>query len=318
MKLPNLSTKMGYTLLGSLAVGISLFGLSPTAKAVTVNRGTDYLSTPSGGANFNFGGSIGSVTFSGLPIGTPTATPPDGGFLGIADTVVNRLDSTIAPYRPTLPTADLISGTLPSANITRIQIVGLSLAAIGNYAGKVFVGLDPSKVSGGEMAIAHGNTGDVGGIWSSYFGINGIAVIANAGITLAPQGTDYVRSLISECGISTSYTCLSFSKGFGDFERDIQLDGGTIGHIAGTGASFKAEDEPWAHEPLIDQFQGENLVQPGLEQNFYLTGTVNHDAGDGNHTVTPVPGPLPILGGAAAFSFSRRLKRRIRAAVKAS
>lgn len=316
---PNLLSR---SLIGAVGLGVALLGLPQSAKAVNVNRGTDYLVTPSGGALFNFvdtqlGEGVVTVTFGGLAIGTPLTpptppTPPDGGFLGLADTVINRLDDVGAPYLSTLPVTDLINGTLPVNNVTPIQIVGLSLQGTGNYEGKIFVGLDPTQVSGGEMAIAHNQTDDTGGIWTSYFGIHGMAVVANDGVTLTPptgnDGNNYVRELISQCNTASSYTCFSFSKGFGDFTRTITLDGGSVGNEADTGFSFKVSNESWSHDPSLGQLQGDNLVAPepapGLEQNFYLTGEAIHDAGDGTiHTVTPVPEPLTILGSLAALGF---------------
>jgi hypothetical protein len=308
MKTSILIKALNCSVLAPLAVGVVL-GLMPSAKAVTVNEGTDYLVTPSGGAKYIFPSPIGLVNFSGLPI---------GGVYGAADTVVNRLVSTTAPSLPTLPVGNLISGALPPANVTPIQIVKLSLAAEGPYAGKIFAGLDPSKVSGGEMAIAHGATGDVGGIWSSYFGINGMAVIANAGVTLTPSGHDYVSELISLCSTATDYTCVPFEKGFADFLRTINLNGGSVGPVAGTGASFKADDEPWTHLPTLGQISGPNLVSLD-EPNFYLVNPAFHDSGDGTiHNVEAfVPGPLPIVGVSTAYAFARRLRRRCRQAMKA-
>ena len=291
------SFMLGRSIIGAVGLGVALLGLPQSAKAFTVNRGTDYLVTPTNGAKFYFNDLGRFVSFEGLAIGTPTATSPDGGFLGAADTVVNRLDDVEAPYLPTLPVTappedpnlpNLIDGTLPANNVTSIQIVGLSLQGTGSDAGKIFVGLDPAKVSGGKMAIAHNQTNDIGGIWSSYFDINGIAVVANDGVTLTPTGNDYVHNLIVDCGNAKGYECIPFSKGV-----------------------FQASDEPWSHDPSSGQFQGDNLVAPGLEQNFYLTGAVIHDAGGGIiHTVDAVPEPLTILGALTAFGFGAAFKKK--------
>jgi hypothetical protein len=291
MERHELSQKIGQTLLGSLSVGIALCGLSPSAKALTVNRGTDYLITPSGGAVFNFvdpslGPNPFPVTFKGLPIGTPTDTPPNGGFLGQADTVVNRV-STVTPD------AD--------GEVTAIEIVGLSLQSVSPVNGfDVFAGLQkyyPIGLGGGTLSTGSMTIFDSGlpngKKWNSTFNIFGVAIIAPTG-TLTPTGTDFVKGLIEGCP-GASYQCLLFDKG-----------------------PFVATSEPWSETASLGQFEGENLVQPWLEQNFFLTGTVIHDAGDGTiHTVTPVPGPLPVLGIGAAFSFSRRLRKKLRIAVKA-
>lgn len=290
MKISNLIKAFSRALFTPLALGIAL-GLTQPGNAATVNKGTDYLITPTGGGTYDFGGSIGFVSFSGLPI---------GGASGIADTIVNRLDSITAPYLPTLPVNDLINGTLPLANVTPIQIVGLSLAAEGPYQGKIFVGLDPTMTSTGKMAIAHAQTGDDGGIWSSYFNINGIAIVANTGETLTPSGDDYIKGLISKCGTGLlNYTCHPFSKGL-----------------------FVAEDEPWSHQSYPNHIIGQNLVSSD-PTNFYLSNCLVHVAPGSTHGVSPfsticVPSPLPILGASTAYGFARRLRKRCREAVKVS
>jgi hypothetical protein len=190
----------------------------------------------------------------------------------------------------------------PAGGATPLEIVGLSLQSVSPVSGfDVFAGLQkyyPIGLGGGALSTGSMTIFDSGlpngKTWSSTFNIFGVAIIAPAG-TLTPTGTDFVKGLIEGCP-SASYQCLLFDKGL-----------------------FVATSEPWSETASGGQLQGENLVEPGLDQNFFLTGAVIHDAGDGTiHIVDDVPGPLPILGGAAAFSFSRRLKRKVREAVKAS
>jgi len=280
---PNLLSR---SLIGAVGLGVALLGLPQSASSSTlVNRGTDYLVTPSGGAVFNFvdplpGAGVVTVNFGGLAIGTPTATPPDGGYLGIADTVVNRLDDVDAT---------------PTGNKTSLEIVGLSLKSVApvtingaNY--DVFAGLQKylnGTTSTGEMTIR--DTGGANGkTWDSSFTINGVAIVAAAG-TLIPTGTDYVKGLIQGCGTATNYQCILFDKG-----------------------PFVATNEPWSDVPSLGQLEGANLVQPGLAQNFYLTGPAIHDAGDGIiHTVQPQPVPEPtILGSLAALGFGAALQKK--------
>lgn len=290
LKFPDLSKTLGHTLLGSLGLGIALCGLSQSAKAVIVNRGTDYVITPSGGAVYNFvdpllGPNPLTVSFKGLAIGTPTDTAPNGGLLGFADTVVNRyLDVNATPGGETTP----------------LEIVGLSLQSVNPVHGfDVFAGLqkyrypgDPTKKTTGSMTIRD-TGGPDGKSWDSKFKIFGVAIIAPTG-TLIPTGTDFVKGLIEGCP-NASYQCLDFEKG-----------------------DFIATSEPWSETANLGQVQGENLVQLGLKQNFYMTAEVIHDAGDGTiHTIKPVPGPLPILSIGVAFSFSRRLRKKLRTAAKA-
>jgi hypothetical protein len=284
---PNLLSR---SLIGAVGLGVALLGLPQSAKAFTVNRGTDYVVTPSEGAVFNFvdplpGAGTVTVKFGGLAIGTPTATSPDGGYLGKADTVINRLDDV-----------DLTNAT---SGITDLEIVGLSLQSVApvtingaNY--DVFAGLQKylnGTTSTGEMTIR--DTGGANGkTWDSSFTINGVAIVAAAG-TLTPTGTDYVKGLIEGCTTATNYQCLLFDKGpFVAIHTPIH-------------------PLPWSDVPSLGQFQGDNLVVPGLEQNFYLTGTAIHDAGGGTiHTVVSVPEPLTILGALTAFGFGAAFKRK--------
>jgi hypothetical protein len=285
---PNLLSR---SLIGAVGLGVALLGLPQSAKAFTVNQGTDYLVTPSGGAVFNFvdplpGAGTVTVNFGGLAIGTPTPQPnppnppnPDGGFLGKADTVVNRLDNVSE-----------------SGGTTPIEIVGLSLQSVNpvsingaNY--DVFAGLQKyynGTTSTGTMTIRHENSDSAPtqGTWDSSFTIKGVAIVATAG-TLIPTGTDYVKGLIQGCTTATNYQCLLFSKG-----------------------PFEATNEPWTSS---GEDEGVNLVQPGLKQNFFISKTqpVIHDAGGGViHTVVGVPEPLTILGSLTAFGFGAAFKRK--------
>lgn len=290
---PNLLSR---SLIGAVGLGVALLGLPQSAKAFTVNRGTDYVVTPSEGAVFNFvdplpGAGTVTVKFGGLAIGTPTATPPDGSYLGIADTVINRLGNVDAT---------------PTGGTTLLEIVGLSLQSvapvtIGGAKYDVFAGLQkyfsidddndpatpdiPGKSSTGTMTIR--DTGGANGkTWDSSFTINGVAIVAAAG-TLIPTGTDYVKGLIQGCTTAKNYQCLLFSKG-----------------------PFEATNEPWTSS---GEDEGANLVQPGLKQNFFISKTqpVIHDAGDGTiHTVVSVPEPLTILGSLTAFGFGAAFKRK--------
>jgi hypothetical protein len=55
-------------------------------------------------------------------------------------------------------------------------------------------------------------------------------------------------------------------------------------------------------------------------RNSYISGDVSGSSFDSDGVITfeevPVPGPLPILGGSVAISFSRKLRRRLRLAKK--
>lgn len=93
--------------------------------------------------------------------------------------------------------------------------------------------------------------------WSSSFTIHGVLVQAPLGTD--PIGNDFVKDLIqTKCG-TLGNTCTNFIKG-----------------------PFLATNEPYTLTPNPEVITGANLVQPGLDQNFYMTGLVIHDAGDGS------------------------------------
>lgn len=114
-------------------IALSLIGAAvafvpkPANAFVPINRGTDYVVTPIGGAKIFFNGKLES--FTGLPIGTPTATSPDGGYSGSADTVINQL-----------------SDVSVAGNSTPLEIVGLSLRGTNP---NLYVGLQKYLPGGG-------------------------------------------------------------------------------------------------------------------------------------------------------------------------
>ena len=60
-----------------------------------------------------------------------------------------------------------------------------------------------------------------------------------------------------------------------------------------------------------------------LVRGVYASGSSIYAATNGGLSIaqlpsTPVPGPLPVAGAAAAFGFSRKLRRRLRAAASTS
>ena len=318
--------------LTAFGFGVILAGFSAApAQALVANSGTDYLTTPTGGAKFVFdpppvGGDTFVIPYSGLPIlTTPSNGAPNGGFSGLADTVVNRKQSVTAS---------------PAGDVTDIEVVGLSLfaknvslpspfggpydsvAGLQKYYGNTS-GRGPTSV--GTMIIR----GDVDGnptTWDSIFTVKAIAFFSapgSLGLPIDPyadpatHAPDLVRTIIgdimTDIPVDTSmpYACMS-------------------GTIDGTcllfDKEFNAKNIKWQTTPRPSQLLGDNLViefpnLTPLNQNFFISDQVPHDTGDGTiHTVDPAsaPGPLPILGLGAAFSFSRRLRRKCRTAAKSA
>jgi hypothetical protein len=273
------------------------------------------------------------------PNGTPSISSPpnpDGGYaqwFGKADTVVNRLDAVNAAG---------------DGGSTRLNIVGLSLYAtdvfgsmdsvvgLQRYYGD-FVNhpLNPLQwgqgpQSTGTMTIRAASAPDpdgvVTGLWDSQFTIKAVAFFAPKGTLLQGdpfnplefnEPPDHVRTIVS-----------NISTPMGPIGELYACESGTIlGQCLLIENTFSAVNEAWKSVPFLDTIQGENLV-PEIDSmdpitmdplnykpmNFYTLGEVKHIAGGGtiHIVVDDVPGPLPILGVASAFSFSRRLRRNSR------
>jgi hypothetical protein len=301
--------------LATFGFGVILVGFSVApAQALTANSGTDYLMTPSGGATFVFrppGGSPVAIPYSGLRIGTPTPNgSPNGGDDGRADTVVNRLDT--------------VTGT----GTTRLKIVGLSLFAnnvLGSYDSVAGLQEYYGTSQGNPLTLPVESLGTMAintttKKWDSLFTVKAAAFFAAPGFVNFSQ-PDVVRNIIqniktsggtpgslydceSAYGGSILGKCLLFEKTF---------------HTAGYHGlpDSSALTENYSSTPIPGQLLGDNLVS-ALPQNFFISAPVNHDAGDGTiHDIVPTPAPLPILGAGAAFSFSRRLRKKLRTAAKA-
>jgi len=328
--------------LTTFGFGVILAGFSAApVQALTANSGTDYLVTPAGGAKFVFdpppvGGDTFVIPYSGLPILTPTLNgSPNGGYSGLADTVVNRLDTVTA-------TTD--------GGETKIEVVGLSLfaknvslpspfggpydtvAGLQKYYSKsglksegtmTIKDLDPNNLHP-PLPSFPTPPGEL--VWGSDFTVNAIAFFAAPGTLGLPSNpyadpathsADLVRNIIGD--IMTDIP--------GDTSMPYACQSGPIsGYCLLFKKRFLASNQPWQTTPILGQLLGDNLViEPPnilpLNQNFFISDKVPHDAGDGTiHTVDPalVPGPLPILGLGAAFSFSRRLRRKCRTAAKSA
>lgn len=279
---------LGSGLVSSLSAGVVLCGLSPSAKAFMVNAGTDYLITPAGGTSATITNpvtGIGTITINlkGLPIGSQTTPLPNGGYSGLADTVINR---------------DLDVNVTPAGEQTPIEIVGLSLRSIApiNIGGNdydAFVGLQkyyPASLGGGALSTGSmtiRDTGLPGGkTWDSNFVLRDVVVLAPTG-TLTPTENDFVRSLIEGCGVATNYACVASDP--------ITL-----------ATSQSAE---WSDNTSTGPLRGLNLVTPGVPQNFYPTGTALFTSPTKNHGPRSAPAPLAILGVPTVFASLGRLKK---------
>ncbi len=151
-----------------LALSVVLLAAAgSSALAVNIPAGYDLLSTDPG-TYFNFGGNIGFVNFTGLPI--------DPSLYGTADTIIDRKQATDFPDFGDQPyNGDPKTGT---DDTIPIEMIGLSLTStapvfIGDSFFDVWVTLDPNFHSDGFMHIQHqwNDAGDYQGTFDSSFTI---------------------------------------------------------------------------------------------------------------------------------------------------
>ena len=341
MKPSAFSGVLGNSLTTSLSAIMLLGAMLPSAKAGTiVNPGTDYLRTPAGGSLFCAipGANPGDpcalqLSFSGLPIGTPTSNSPDGGYAGQADTVVNRT-SAVDPMASSTNPITMLADT---GGTTPIEIIGLSLIGdtpvpLSGISGmpdgtlyNYYAGLQkyyPTALRGGALSEGQMFIGDDGNkTWDSVFDIKGVTFFVPTSAPITSIGADFVRTAIEHFTTDVSGATAPVACGNTVYAAIKACSFFTAG-------SFKALNYPWNYIPLPDQILGADLVGAN-DNNFYLTadpitddGLVNHQAPNHNHKVVPrlapTPTPLPILGASTALAFARRLRKRCREAVKPS
>jgi hypothetical protein len=125
------------SILGIVGLGaIAFVGVPESAKAASIWRGSDYLTTPVNGASYDFGPGIGQVFFTGLPVGP-----------GLTDTIIQRKQDCVLP-------------TIGSSCTIPIEMTQLSLKTsapvnVGDFNYDVKVTLDPNNASTGNMTIKH-------------------------------------------------------------------------------------------------------------------------------------------------------------------
>jgi hypothetical protein len=267
--------KASRQLVVTLVIGAAVASTPTSAKAFSVYQGTDYLATPSGSvytASLPGGGSI-TIPVKGLSIGSPTATSPDGGSLGLADTVVNRLD-----------TVSSFPGT------TNIEVVGLSLTSEspvvipGFGLADIFIGLDPVNTSNGSITYVDDRN------FNAQFSLYEKTVVAPAG-ALIPTGTNFIKNLIANCSTSSSYSCIATGVptqllGSGEWQSTPGP-----GYLVGTN--------------LVDPALPANFFLAGK----FTFRTSIGDPNPKTHGVIPTPAPLPLLGVAAILSRVKRIRK---------
>jgi hypothetical protein len=114
--------------------------------------------------------------------------------------------------------------------------------------------------------------------------------------------------------LALTFTTRTTANGLGsNVVNGVYASGSTIYAATGGGLSVSSNNgTSWTNYTTANGL-GNNLVN-----GVYASGSTIYAATQGGLSVAEVPGPLPVLGAAAAFGYSRRLRSRLRAASCAS
>jgi hypothetical protein len=94
----------------------------------------------------------------------------------------------------------------------------------------------------------------------------------------------------------------------GVFKFAFNSDAADVNAVADAFSKLFSEPAPAVN--IAARFQGVDYVRGG--KSFTGGSDKVTGSGGGNAPGDPVPGPLPILGSAAAFSYTRKLRRRVK------
>lgn len=266
---------------------IAFFGVTESANALTVVKGSDYWITGAG-SEFDFGGPIGLVEFVGRPIGD--WTPPEGGDpidVGKADTIVRRLDDVTF-------NTDAQDGEFGDSDV---EVVALSLMSknsvdLNGSSYNILVNLNSEGESTGTITINEDKT------FSSNFRVYWLP-------TFRPVDGGDDRScteLLGDINCDSFFVDLSATTG----DWSSIFPGGT--RVEGLVGDMNANVHTDLSSTQTDFFPGAKELDDGK----VTVSLVKHDAsGAGHHNVEPVPEPLTILGSFTALGFGTFFKRKV-------
>lgn len=161
----------------------------------------------------------------------------------------------------------------------------------------VLAGMPAKAVTTWNWSFASATAGSASGTFTTA------DVTPTAGVTYSITGIS--GTYIPSTNIPLAITGLS---GYGGADNTFQWDGSPTSSILVTfsGISFLTSSGD------VNLFSGGTYVPPSVViSNFGQFGSNNITSTLSPLAPAPVPGPLPIIGAAAAFSWSRRLRSRI-------
>ena len=273
-------------------------GKNPEAALTAAGNGIYYGTTTGGGDNilgaiFAFNSATGSITLQGSFDSStgcyPSAalTPAGNGlYYGTTPECGANNKGAIFAFNSTTGSITLQGSFDDSIGLTN---VALTAAGNGLYYGTTTQGGANNK---GAIFAFDSTTGSIT-LQASFDGANG--KYPKAALTAAGNGLYYGTTV--EGGGSGIGTVFAFDSTTGSITLQASFD-----------SSYSYGSYP--DEPVAALTPAENGLYYGTTQfdgpNF--TGTIfAFDSG----VRDPVPGPLPLMGAAAAFGWSRRLRRRI-------
>jgi hypothetical protein len=227
-------------------------------------------------------------------------------------------------------------GTTTGYSITQLQVASFSC--------------DIEDLTYSEFEFNHSTTGANKITTGSYtFGYDGTGgyTFGTSGLTYTAAGFDYKYKVAFRTGIRPGQSFVSYDTGFTatpktvggafTFKKELKAFNGatqvTGGHLntnpALVAAKVTAENSTTTFGPTTTSVVVSNgdyyFAQP-TPSAIVFKNVVSRSGTGGkftgftdylqlkNYEIPTTPGPLPILGAAAAFSFSRQLRRRIKLA----
>lgn len=230
------------------------------------------------------------------------------------------------------------SGTTTGYSITDLQAPGFSCDIEDlTYSEFVFNSSTPSsanKITTGSYTFGYDGTGGY--------------TFGTSGLTYTAAGFDYTYKVAFKLPIRPGQSFVSYDTGFTatpktggtfTFKKELkafdgatQLTGGTLNtNPAPVDAKVTAANSTFSSGgstiSVVASDGDYNFAEPQLFSAIVFKNVVTRPGGTGGkftgftdylqlkaYQIPTTPGPLPILGAAAAFSFSRQLRRRIKLA----
>jgi len=177
---------------------------------------------------------------------------------------------------------------------------------VANWQGMKFNTTSASIINSVTVKLANGSAVNTGSVAFDIYTVDGGGL---PGSKVASVGSILASSIATT---DANYTLNSLSLALNPYSSYYLL-ASPVGFNSGTGITWRYTSTPngFGYTPPVRARSGNNgssfFFGPGTD---YLQLKIEASA--------DVPGPLPVLGGAAAFGWSRRLRLRLRAANKAA